>query len=61
MLMHIQPHSQACKLGEGESSPLPLFKIEKQASAYEVCDRMCTPLHTPKTLEMCKKKHALFG
>ena len=31
-----------------------------QASAYEVCDRTCTPLHTPKTLETCKKKHTLF-
>ena len=24
-----------------------------QASAYEACDSMRTPLHTPKTLEMC--------
>ena len=29
-----------------------------QASAYEACD--CTPPHTPKTLETCKRKHALF-
>ena len=27
----------------------------KQASAYEVCDRTRTFLHTPKTLETCKK------
>ena len=27
----------------------------KQASAYEACDRRRTPLHIPKTLEMCKK------
>ena len=31
-----------------------------QASAYEACDRTRTSLHTPKTLETCKKKHALF-
>ena len=24
-----------------------------QALAYEACDSMRTPLHTPKTLEMC--------
>ena len=48
-------------MGEGESSPLPFFKIEKQASVYEVCNHMYMPLHTPETLEMCKKKHALFG
>ena len=26
---------------------------EIQASAYEACDSRCTPLHMPKTLEMC--------
>ena len=31
-----------------------------QALRYEVCYHTCTPLHTPKTLEMCKKEHALF-
>ena len=31
-----------------------------QALAYEACDRTRTPLHMPKTLEMCKKEHALF-
>ena len=31
-----------------------------QASAYEACDRKRMPLHMPKTLEMYKKKHALF-
>ena len=30
--------------------------IYLQASAYEACDRTRTPLHTPKTLETCKKK-----
>ena len=28
-----------------------------QASACEACDRTHTPLHTPKTLETCKKKN----
>ena len=27
---------------------------------HETCDRTRTPLHTPKTLETCKEKHALF-
>lgn len=31
-----------------------------QASAYEACDCMLTPLHMPKTSETCKEKHALF-
>ena len=31
-----------------------------QASVYEVCDATHMPLHTPKTLEPCKKKHTLF-
>ena len=31
-----------------------------QASAYEVCDHTHTPLHMPKTLETCRKKHILF-
>ena len=31
-----------------------------QASAYEACDCMRMPLHTPKTLETCKKKHTFF-
>ena len=39
---------------------IPIFKVLKgwrlllQASAYEACDCMHMPLHTPKT-EMCKK------
>ena len=33
----------------------------QQASAYEACDRTRTPLHMPKTLETCKKKHVLFN
>ena len=31
-----------------------------QALAYQTCDHMHTPLYTPKTLETCKKKKALF-
>ena len=30
------------------------FEEQKQALAYEVCNRMCMPLHIPKT-EMCKE------
>ena len=30
------------------------------AQAYEACNRMRMPLHTPKTLKMWKKKPALF-
>ena len=31
-----------------------------QASAYEAWDRTRTPLHTPKTLETCKRKLVLL-
>ena len=31
-----------------------------QASTYEAYDRTHMPLHMPRTLETCKKKHALF-
>ena len=37
-----------------------LQNAKGQASAYEMCDHTRTPLHTPKTLEMYKKKHVLF-
>ena len=30
--------------------------ISLQASAYEACNRTCTPLHTPKILQTGKKK-----
>ena len=30
--------------------------IGMQALAYKVCDRTRMPLHTPETLETCKKK-----
>ena len=33
---------------------------ESQTSAYEACDCMRPPPHTPKTLKTCKKKHALL-
>ena len=36
------------------------INIKLQASAYEVCDCKHMPLHMPKALETCKKKHALF-
>ena len=29
------------------------LKCIYQSSAYEAVNRTCTPLHTPKTLEMC--------
>ena len=35
---------------------MKLFKqsqVFRQTSAYEVCDRTCMPLHTPKTLGTC--------
>ena len=35
--------------------------VSKKASAYEACDRTCTPFHMPKTLETCKKNHTLFN
>ena len=35
------------------------FVSATKASAYEACDRTCTPLHMPKTLEMSKKKTCL--
>ena len=31
-----------------------------QASAFEVCDCMCAPLHMPKTLQTCKRKLIFF-
>ena len=30
------------------------------ASAYEACNHMCMPLHTPKALETCKKSTPCF-
>ena len=30
------------------------------ASTYEACNHTRMPLHMPKTLQMPKKKHALF-
>ena len=38
-----------------------LFTVVHQASAYEAYDCTHMPLHTSKTLETCKKKHALFN
>ena len=36
-----------------------LWEWLKQASTYEACDRMCTPLHTPKTLEVWQIAHLI--
>ena len=36
-------------------TPVSLLANMTQASAYDVCDHTHVPLHTPKTLEMCKK------
>ena len=32
-----------------------IVMMKTQASVYEACDRMRTPLRTPETLETCKK------
>ena len=32
-----------------------MLYINKQASAHEACNRTRTSMHTPKTLEACKK------
>ena len=38
----------------------PKGQYQHQASSYEACDCTHMSLHTPKTLQTCKKKHALF-
>ena len=45
---------------ENNSDFLPALYIASGLSIYEACNRMRTPLHMPKTSEMCKKKHTLF-
>ena len=35
------------------SLKISLAMCKVQASAYDTYDHTCTPLHTPKTLEMC--------
>ena len=56
MLFTLHPFLALAALLKSHGKSLNDEKLRTlQASAYEACDRMHMPLHTPETLEACKK------